>query len=88
MLAACARLAGEAAEALLDDARGAAGRAGATTRRRAGPAPRTVVDRTPPPDADVLVLARDGRHPGPHSLGHATRFVVDHAPCTVLLAWP
>jgi nucleotide-binding universal stress UspA family protein len=23
--------------------------------------------------------------PGPHSLGHAARFIVDHAPCAVLL---
>jgi nucleotide-binding universal stress UspA family protein len=38
--------------------------------------------------ADLLVMARSGRHPGPHSLEHATRFVVDHAPCTVLLTWP
>jgi nucleotide-binding universal stress UspA family protein len=39
-------------------------------------------------DADVLVLTRSGDRPGPHSLEHATRFVVDHAPCTVLLTWP
>ncbi|MEY9871710.1 nucleotide-binding universal stress UspA family protein [Streptacidiphilus sp. MAP12-33] len=40
--------------------------------------------------ADLLILARDGdlTHLGPHSLGHATRFVVDHAPCPVLLVWP
>jgi nucleotide-binding universal stress UspA family protein len=39
---------------------------------------------------DVLVVARDGDHArlGPRSLGHATRFVVDHAPCAVLLVWP
>src|ERR1019366_6398276 len=39
---------------------------------------------------DVLVVARDGDHSrlGPKSLGHATRFVVDHAPCAVLLVWP
>ncbi len=39
---------------------------------------------------DLLVLARDGdrAHPGPHNLGPATRFVVDHAPCAVLLVWP
>ncbi|MEV7868159.1 universal stress protein [Streptomyces sp. NPDC088124] len=41
-------------------------------------------------DADLLICARDGErgHPGPHSLGHATRFVVDHATCPVLLVWP
>ena len=39
---------------------------------------------------DLLVLARDGdrSHPGPRSLGPAARFVVDHAPCAVLLVWP
>jgi nucleotide-binding universal stress UspA family protein len=39
-------------------------------------------------DADVLVVARANRRPGPHSFGHAARFVVDHAPCAVLLVWP
>lgn len=39
---------------------------------------------------DLLVLARDRGHAhrGPHSFGHAARFVVDHAPCAVLLVWP
>lgn len=41
-------------------------------------------------DADLLVVARDGDRArlGPKSLGPATRFVVDHAPCPVLLVWP
>jgi nucleotide-binding universal stress UspA family protein len=40
--------------------------------------------------ADLLVLARDGDRSrlGPKSLGRADRFVVDHAPCPVLLVWP
>jgi nucleotide-binding universal stress UspA family protein len=40
--------------------------------------------------ASLLVCARDGERSrlGPHSLGPATRFVVDHAPCPVLLVWP
>ncbi|WP_369373745.1 universal stress protein [Streptomyces sp. cg36] len=40
--------------------------------------------------AALLVLARDGDRgrPGPKSLGPAARFVVDHAPCPVLLVWP
>jgi hypothetical protein len=40
-------------------------------------------------DAGLLVLARDGDRTrlGPRSLGHATRFVLDHAPCRVLLVW-
>jgi hypothetical protein len=37
---------------------------------------------------DVLVLSRTNLQPGPHSLGHATRFVVDHAPSAILLVWP
>ena len=41
-------------------------------------------------DTDLLVLARDGdlARLGPRSLGHHTRFVVDHAPCRVLVVWP
>ncbi len=40
--------------------------------------------------ADLLILARDGDRSrlGPKSLGPATRFAVDHAPCPVLLVWP
>ncbi len=40
--------------------------------------------------ADLLVVARDGDRSrlGPRSLGPATRFVVDHAPCQVVLVWP
>lgn len=40
--------------------------------------------------ADLLIVARDGdrSHLGPKSLGRATRFAVDHAPCQVLLVWP
>jgi hypothetical protein len=35
-------------------------------------------------------VARDGDRSrlGPKSLGRATRFVVDHAACPVLLVWP
>lgn len=41
-------------------------------------------------DADLLIVARDGDQArlGPKSLGKATRFVVDHAACPVLLVWP
>ena len=40
--------------------------------------------------AELLVVARDGDRSrlGPRSLSPATRFVVDHAPCPVLLVWP
>ena len=39
---------------------------------------------------DILILARDGDRErlGPRSIGPATRFVIDHAPCRVLLIWP
>ncbi|MCL7021172.1 alcohol dehydrogenase catalytic domain-containing protein, partial [Vibrio vulnificus] len=42
-----------------------------------------------PGSDDVLVCARDGdrSRPGPHTLAPPTRFVVDHAPCPVLLVW-
>ena len=40
-------------------------------------------------DADLARdRPRDSRHPSPHSIGHAARFVVDHAPCDVVLVWP
>jgi nucleotide-binding universal stress UspA family protein len=41
-------------------------------------------------DADLLIAARDGDQSrlGPKSLGKEVRFVVDHAPCPVLLVWP
>ena len=38
--------------------------------------------------ATMLIAARDGHGPGPKSLGKDVRFVVDHAPCPVLLVWP
>jgi nucleotide-binding universal stress UspA family protein len=40
--------------------------------------------------ADLLVCVRDGAPgvPGPDSLGRVVRFVVDYAPCEVLLVWP
>ena len=40
--------------------------------------------------ADLLIVARDGDRSrlGPKSLGRATRFIVDHAACPVLLVWP
>jgi nucleotide-binding universal stress UspA family protein len=39
-------------------------------------------------DADLLVAARDGQPKlGPKSLGPRARFIVDHAPCTVVLVW-
>jgi nucleotide-binding universal stress UspA family protein len=38
--------------------------------------------------SDILMLARDGEgRAGPKSLGPRTRYVVDHAPCAVVLVW-
>lgn len=55
---------------------------------RAGRVEREVVSACE--GAELLVCARDGDRSalGPHSIGHHTRFVVDHAPCAVLLIWP
>jgi nucleotide-binding universal stress UspA family protein len=52
----------------------------------AGRIEREVVDAAH--GASLLIVARDSNHHGPKSLGPATRFVVDHAPCPVLLVWP
>jgi nucleotide-binding universal stress UspA family protein len=53
---------------------------------RSGRIEREVVDAAN--GADLLIVARDSHHHGPKSLGPATRFVVDHASCPVLLVWP
>ena len=76
-----------AAAALLDDAAARLGRPAARIPRR-GRVEREVVRAAD--GADLLICARDGdrAHLGPHSLGPVTRFVVDHAPCPVLLVWP
>ena len=60
----------------------------ASVARRHGRVEREVVSAAA--GVDLLILARDGdlRRLGPHSLGPATRFVVDHAPCATLLVWP
>jgi nucleotide-binding universal stress UspA family protein len=82
-----AELADQAAARLLD---AAAGRLGRPCQRREirGHPEREVV--TASAHADLLIVARDGDRSrlGPRSLGRATRFVVDHAPCPVLLVWP
>jgi nucleotide-binding universal stress UspA family protein len=76
----------EAARALLDRAAQRLSRPARTVARR-GRVEREVVDAAA--GSDLLVLARDGdpRRPGPKSLGPAGRFVVDHAPCGVLVVW-
>ncbi|MFD7974575.1 universal stress protein [Streptomyces sp. NPDC059071] len=80
-------LATASAERLLRSAAERLGRP-STSVERTGRVEREVVAATE--GAELLVLARDGdrTHLGPHSLGPAARFVVDHAPCPVLLVWP
>lgn len=82
-----AELAAVSADELLDAAARRLGRPCDRTQRR-GRVEREVV--TAAADADLLVVAREGDRSrlGPKSLGKATRFVVDHAPCPVLLVWP
>jgi nucleotide-binding universal stress UspA family protein len=77
----------DAQAALLDAAEARLGRP-ATRLTAQGRTEREVV--TACADADLLVLARDGDHTrlGPRSIGHHARFVIDHAPCRVLLIWP
>jgi nucleotide-binding universal stress UspA family protein len=78
-------LAEQASQALLEDAEERLGLA-ADKRSETGEAHTIVMDAANA--ADILVLARESRHPGPHSIGHDSRFVVDHAPCTVIVVWP
>jgi nucleotide-binding universal stress UspA family protein len=77
----------QAAAELLADAQARFARPAKVEARR-GRVEREVVAAAEP--MDLLVLARDGDHErlGPHSLGPAARFVIDHAPCRVLLIWP
>ncbi|HWK28541.1 MAG TPA: universal stress protein [Solirubrobacter sp.] len=85
VLARMSELAGEAASALLDDAEERLGR---DARKVAADGFAEEIVMEAAADADLLVLARDSSAPGPHSIGHAARFVVDHAPCALLLVWP
>jgi len=77
----------QAAEELLAEAQTDLGRPARREARR-GRVEREVVAAAE--SMDVLILARDGdrAHLGPRSLGPAARFVIDHAPCRVILIWP
>jgi hypothetical protein len=79
------RLSTEAAEDLL---KAAAERLGRESRRvlARGRVEHAVTDAAA--SADLLVAARSTRHMGPKSIRHPERFVVDHAPCALLLVWP
>jgi nucleotide-binding universal stress UspA family protein len=75
----------EEAQRLLEAARALLGRDCTLVARR-GRVEREVVAACA--DADLLLAARDGaRKLGPKSLGPRARFIVDHAPCTVVLVW-
>jgi nucleotide-binding universal stress UspA family protein len=87
VMARMSELAGEAAQALLDDAAERLGEDVTSYTLAASGLPEDVVMQAAA-DVDLLVLVRDSRHPGPHSIGHAARFVVDHAPCDVMVIWP
>ncbi len=81
------RLAAASAGELLDAAAARLGRP-CTRRQRTGRVEREVVAAAE--GADLLVLARDGDRSrlGPKSIGRASRFIIDHAPCPVLVVWP
>jgi nucleotide-binding universal stress UspA family protein len=72
---------------LLDAAAARLGRPAGTQVRQGRPEREVVAACA---NVDLLVLARDGDRSrlGPRSLGPHTRFVVDHAPCQILLVWP
>jgi nucleotide-binding universal stress UspA family protein len=82
-----AKLAARSAAGLLDAAAGRLGRPSGRIERT-GNLEREVV--TAAAGATLLIVSRDGDRSrlGPKSLGKATRFVVDHAPCPVLVVWP
>lgn len=81
------QLSEEAAQQMLDQAAERLGRP-ATVRLETGFPERIVTALAD--DVDYLVIGRDGDRSrlGPNSLGKHTRFVVDHAPCRVVLIWP
>lgn len=63
---------------------------GATTFKREGNPEREIVRLAEEWEADLIVLClrsqnSSGPSIGPKSVGHTARFVVDHAPCPVLL---
>lgn len=78
-------LSAEEAQALLAAAQARLARPASTVARR-GRVEREVLAACA--GSDILILARDGEsRAGPKSLGPRTRYVVDHAPCTVVLVW-
>ncbi|MFJ9542527.1 universal stress protein [Streptomyces sp. NPDC101225] len=80
-------LAAEASQHLLRQAADRLGRP-CTRVARTGRIEREVVAAAE--DAHLLIVARDGDRSrlGPKSLSPHSRFVIDHAPCPILLLWP
>jgi nucleotide-binding universal stress UspA family protein len=73
------------AQQLLTDARTRLGRDAELVARRGKPEREVVAAAAA---ADLLITVRDGELKlGPKSLARHARFVVDHAPCPVLLVW-
>jgi nucleotide-binding universal stress UspA family protein len=86
----------EHAGAVLEEAATAATRAGFQGECRShvlhGRPEREIVQALSILGADVVALyprpLERRQPPGPHSIGHVARFIVDHAPCDVLLLIP
>lgn len=78
---------------VLEQARWVLGQAGSQALDLAierGPAERAIVRYLAQESADTCVLARrprwrEAKESGPHSVGKVARFVIDHAPCPVLV---
>jgi nucleotide-binding universal stress UspA family protein len=77
----------QSARQLLADAQAALGR-DAVLDVRSGRIEHEVVAAAETMDLLAFARDKDHTHPGPHSLGPTGRYVLDHAPCAVLLIWP
>jgi nucleotide-binding universal stress UspA family protein len=85
------RAEGMAAQEILEEGSRALG--GAELLRRTGRPEREIVQAAVEWQADVIVVCSrsetsGGSPVGPKSVGHVARFVLDHAPCPVLLVRP
>jgi nucleotide-binding universal stress UspA family protein len=85
------RAEGMAAQEILEE--GSRALAGAEMLQRTGRVAQEIVQATLEWRADVVVICSRTEtegvpHLGPKSVGHVARFVLDHAPCPVLLVRP